>query len=130
PQQFKPLVHSLFHNEKGRGFKEIGGAHGFKATGCGLGVVLADVNGDGKPDIYVANDATNNYLFLNRNGKLDEVGLRSGTAVDESGRFNASMGTDVGDYDGSGRASIWVTNYQAELHALYRNLGHAAPNES
>jgi hypothetical protein len=130
PQRFKPLVHALFKNEKGRAFREIGAEHGFKAAGCGLGVVLADVNGDGRPDIYVANDATNNFLFINRGGKLEEIGWRAGVATDDGGNYNGSMGADVGDYDGSGRASIWVTNFHNELHALYRNLGHAAPNEA
>ena len=130
PQRFKPLVHSLFKNEKGRSFRDIASEQGFTATGCGLGVVLADVNADGRPDIYVANDATNNFLFLNRGGKLAEVGWRSGVAVDDGGRYNGSMGTDVGDYDGTGRASIWVTNFQGELHALYRNLGLPSPNEA
>jgi len=123
PQKFKPLVHALFRNEKGERFREVTGEHGFKAEGCGLGVVLVDVNADGRPDIYVANDATNNFLFMNRGGKLEEKGMLAGVAVDNNGRFNASMGVDAADYDGSGRPSLWVTNFQFELHALYRNLG-------
>jgi hypothetical protein len=123
PQRFKPLVHALFRNEKGQRFQDVSTEHGFKAAGCGLGVVLADLNDDGRPDIYVANDATNNFLFINRGGKLDELGLRAGVAVGEDGHYNGSMGVDVGDYDGSGRPSLWVTNFQGELHALYRNLG-------
>ncbi|MCE9565734.1 MAG: FG-GAP-like repeat-containing protein [Planctomycetes bacterium] len=128
PQRFKPLVHALFHNDEGKGFRNISAEHGFKAEGCGLGVVLADVNNDGRPDIYVGNDATNNFLYLNRNKqpgelKLEEFGLRAGVAVDDTSRYNGSMGVDVGDYDGSGRPAIWVTNFQGELHALYHNLG-------
>lgn len=130
PQRFKPLMHSLFLNEKGLGFREVGADHGFKATGCGLGVVIADMNADAKPDIYVANDASDNFLYFNREGKLVESASQAGVAGDESGRYNGSMGTDVADYDGVGRASIWVTNFQAEPHALYRNLGHAAPKEA
>ncbi|MDY3562056.1 CRTAC1 family protein [Gemmata sp. JC673] len=123
PQKFKPLVHALFKNEKGQRFRDAAAEHGFTATGCGLGVVLADLNGDGTPDVYVANDASNNFLFFNRGGKLEEKGGPSGTAVDDTGRYNGSMGADVADYDHTGRASIWVTNYQGELHALYHNLG-------
>ncbi len=123
PQRFKPLVHSLFKNEKGKGFHEAASEHNFKPEGCGLGVVLADLNADGRPDVYVGNDATNNFLFFNRGGRLEEKGMAAGAAVDDAGRYNGSMGVDVGDYDGSGRPAIWVANFQGELHALYHNLG-------
>lgn len=123
PQKFKPLVHSLFMNAQGKGFRDAAADHHFQPAGCGLGVVLADLNGDGRPDIYVGNDATNNFLFWNRNGKLEEKGWSAGCAVDDSGKYNGSMGVDVGDYDGSGRGAIWVTNFQGELHALYHSLG-------
>jgi hypothetical protein len=94
--------------------------------GKGLGVVVVDVNGDRRPDIYVANDTTDNFLYLNRSrpGRilLEEVGFGLGVARDGNGVTNGSMGADAADYDGSGRASLWVTNYEGELHALYRNL--------
>lgn len=130
PQRFNPLAHRLFVNQKGASFREGGPDHGFRPAGGGLGVVAADVNADARPDFYVGNDAANNFLFLNRNGRLEEAAWRAGVAVDDDGRYDASMGVDAGDYDGTGRASLWVTNYQDELHALYRNLGHPAPNES
>ncbi|HEV3385934.1 MAG TPA: CRTAC1 family protein, partial [Gemmata sp.] len=123
PERFKPLVHALFKNEAGKGFRNVSSEHGFQAKGNGLGVVFVDVNDDGRPDIYVANDATNKFLFMNRGGKLEEKGLAAGVAVDDNGRYNGSMGVDAGDYDGSGRPALWVTNFQGELHALYRNLG-------
>ncbi len=123
PQRFKPLRHALFHNDKGKFFRDVSAEQGFRAVGCGLGVVLADLNDDGRPDIYVANDATNKLLFLNRAGKLEECGERAGVAVDDTGLYNGSMGVDAGDYDGSGRPSLWVTNFQGDLHNLYRNLG-------
>jgi len=124
PQKFKPLTHALFKNEKGKAFRDVSAEHGFKPDGCGLGVVLADVNGDGRPDIYVGNDATNNFLFFNRGGKLEEKGLAAGVAVDDSGKYNGSMGVDIADFNGTGRPSIWVANFQGELHALYQNLGN------
>jgi hypothetical protein len=124
PEKFKPLVHALFRNDKGKAFRNVAAEQGFKAEGNGLGVVLADLNDDGRPDIYVANDATRKFLYFNRGGwKLEESAVRAGAAVDEAGRPMGSMGADVGDYDGSGRASLWLTNFQGDTHALYRNLG-------
>jgi hypothetical protein len=124
PQRFNPLIHALFLNQQGKGFRNVAREQGFQATGCGLGVVLADLNDDGRPDIYVTNDASNKFLFINRGGgKLEEKGLAAGVAVDVDGLHQGSMGVDAGDYDGSGRPSLWVTNYQSELHALYLNLG-------
>ncbi|HEV3436677.1 MAG TPA: CRTAC1 family protein [Gemmata sp.] len=123
PVRFKPLVHALFKNDGGKAFRNISTEQSFAAKGYGLGVVLADVNDDGRPDIYVANDSSHNFLFVNRGGQLEEKGLAAGVAVSEMGHFQGSMGVDVGDFDGSGRASVWVTNYQGDLHALYQNLG-------
>jgi hypothetical protein len=97
-----------------------------KDFGKGLGVVIVDVNGDGKPDIYVANDTTDKFLYINRStpGKFrfEDMAVDLGAARDESGAPNGSMGVDAGDYDGSGRPSLLVTNYQDELHALYRSV--------
>lgn len=124
PQRFKPLIHALYRNNGNGTFRDVTKEQNLRDDGCGLGVVFADFNGDGKPGIYVANDATNNHLYLNRGGgKLEEKGLIAGVAVDEHGMYNGSMGVDVADYDGSGRASLFVTNYQGEVHALYQNLG-------
>jgi hypothetical protein len=123
PQRFKPLVHAIWKNEGGKRFRDVSAENDFKPLGCGLGVVATDFDGDGRPDFYVANDATNNFLWLNRGGRLEEVGLTAGVAVDDEGHFNGSMGTDAGDYDGTGRPSIFVTNFQGDQHALYRNLG-------
>ena len=93
--------------------------------GKGLGVILADLDGDGRPEIYVANDTTDKFLYRNHSkpGKiqLEEMGVLSGAARDDRGGPNGSMGVDAGDYDGSGRPALLVTNYENEMHALYRN---------
>ncbi len=131
PKIFTAMPHALYRNDgKGR-FVDVTRSAGLridredKEHGKGLGVVIADVNGDGKPDIYVANDTVDNFLYLNRSSpgrlRFDEVGLQAGVACDNRGQPNGSMGVDAGDYDGTGRASIFVTNYESELHALYRN---------
>jgi len=123
PQKFKPLRHAFFQNQAGKKFVDKTLEQKFAAVGCGLGVIAADVNDDGRPDFYVGNDATNNQLYLNRGGKLEERGLSAGVALNDNGIYDGSMGVDIGDYDASGRASIWVTNFQGDVHALYQNLG-------
>jgi hypothetical protein len=123
PQQFKPLVHALYRNLGDGTFRDATKELKLRNDGSGLGVVFADFRGDAKPSIYVANDATNNHLYLNAGGKLNEKAQLAGVAVDEHGMYNGSMGVDVADYDGSGRASLFFTNFQGEIHGLYRNLG-------
>jgi hypothetical protein len=86
----------------------------------GLGVAWFDANGDGWPDLYVANDSTPNYLYLNqRNGTFKEMGMPMGVAVGADGQEQGSMGIAIGDYDNSGRFSIFVTNFSEEYNALY-----------
>jgi hypothetical protein len=127
PKQFKALPHRLYHNNGDGTFRDVTREAGLRPDGKGLGVLVVDVNDDRKPDVYVANDTTDNFLYLNRSrpGRLrfDEVGMPSGVAVSETGVADGSMGVAAADYDGSGRASLWVTNFENELHALYRNVG-------
>jgi hypothetical protein len=90
----------------------------------GLGTVFGDVDGDGDVDLYVANDATPNLLFLNRgDGTFEERGLLQGVAFSQDGAEQAGMGTDMGDYDGDGRMDIVVTNFSHDTNTLYRNQG-------
>jgi enediyne biosynthesis protein E4 len=132
PKRFNSLKHALYQNLGNGKFKNVTVEAGIvsegeakKNLGKGLGVLLIDIDDDRKPEIYVGNDTTDNFLYLNQSepGKirLVEKGLAMGVAVDNSGVPNGSMGLDGADVDGSGRPSIWVTNYENELHALYRN---------
>jgi hypothetical protein len=137
PRNFDGLPHKLYLNSPAtagaasaaRKFvdvsKEAGLAVASRDSSKGLGVLLVDVDGDGKPDIYVANDAVDKFLYLNRStpGKIrfEEAGLTSGAARDGQGHANGSMGVDAGDYNGTGRPALWVTNYEQEYHGLYRN---------
>jgi hypothetical protein len=129
PKNFKGLQHLLFHNKGGKKFVEVSKEAGLKPGGAdaskGLGVVIADFNRDGKPDIYVANDTVDNLLYFNvsKPGKirLVECGLQSGTARDDRGSPNGSKGLDISSYDGSGLPHLFVTNYEGEKHGLYHN---------
>ncbi len=129
PKYFNGLRHKLFANNRNGTFKdatdEVGLKPGAGNASKGLGVLLIDLNGDGKPEIYVANDTVDKFLYLNRSTpghlKFDEIGLLAGVAKDEDARSNGSMGLDAADYDRCGRPSLCVTNYENELHALYHN---------
>ena len=129
PKSFNGLPHKVFRNNGNGTFTDVSavaGVHkGGKDTSKGLGLVVVDVNGDGKPDVYVTNDTVDNFLYINRStpGKIrfTEEGLEAGVARDGNANPNGSMGADAGDPDGTGKPWLWCTNYENELHALYRN---------
>ena len=88
----------------------------------GFGVVFTDLNDDGWPDIYVANDSVPNLLFRNRkDGTFVEEGLLSGAALSGDGRPQAGMGVDAGDYNGDGLPDLIVTNFSHDHNTLYEN---------
>lgn len=123
--QYPPAPDRLFLNRGNGTFEETTKTAGLRADGRGLGVVAADVNDDGCLDLYVANDFTPNFLYLgDGKGTFRECGLVSGTALDDRGSPQGSMGVDFGDYDGDGLGDLFVTNYQLEDNTLYRNLGN------
>jgi enediyne biosynthesis protein E4 len=126
PKRFEPLPHSVYKNNGNGTFTDMSKHFAAKSGGKGIGVVIADLNADGKPDVYVANDTDDNYLWHNKRTKVgewafEEVGLLSNSARDDRGTPNGSMGIDVADYDRTGRGSIIVSNYEQELPALYNN---------
>ena len=90
----------------------------------GLGVVISDLDGNGFPDMFVANDSLPNYLFVNEGGwRFAEAALPQGVSVADDGKARAGMGTDTGDYDGDGLLDLIVTNHEFEMTSLYRNVG-------
>jgi hypothetical protein len=126
PNAYKPLTHPLFHNMGNGRFQDVTQSAGIAAaSGPGLGVACADFNGDGRPDIYVANDGAANLLWLNNgDGTFRESALRAGAAYAADGVARAGMGVTAGDFDHSGTESIFVTNLTRESATLYRNNGH------
>jgi hypothetical protein len=115
----------LFHNRGDGTFEEVTARSGLSAAyGPALGAVADDFDGDGWPDLYVANDGTGNHLWINqRDGTFKEVALLAGCALSPDGKPQASMGIDAGDYDGDGRDDLVMDNLTGEGDALYRNLG-------
>lgn len=129
PKKFQGLPDKLYRNNADGTFTDVSAAAGLVKGGSGsksLGVLSVDVNLDGKPEVYVANDTVANFLYVNESTpgqiRLREQGLAAGVALDGHGGANGSMGVDAGDADGSGWPWLWTTNYENELHALYRNL--------
>ena len=130
PRKFGGLTHKVYRNNRDGTFTDVSASCGLVKGGPdsskGLGVLAIDVDGDGKPDLFVCNDGADKFLYLNRStpGKIrfEEKGLLCGVARDDQGGMNGSMGVDGADYDGSGKPSLWVTNFENELHGLYRNL--------
>ncbi len=116
----------LYHNRGDGTFEEVSQKAGVHdETGYyGLGVMWSDYDNDGWPDLLVANDSVPNYLYHNnRNGTFSEVGMLSGVSLSGEGMQLGNMGVDFGDYDHSGRFSLFTTTFQEQPKALWRNTG-------
>jgi enediyne biosynthesis protein E4 len=126
PRGLKGVGDSLYHNNGDGTFTDVSKQAGVEdAPGYyGLGVIWSDFNDDGRPDLFVADDSTPNYLYRNDgNGHFTDVSLVSGTALSGDGGEMAGMGIAVCDYNHSGRFSIHVTNFEDQYNTLYRNEG-------
>ena len=125
PLVYPPLRNVLYRND-GRGtFEDASMQAGIAPyRGNGLGVAVSDVDDDGWPDVFVANDATPNLLFHNsRNGSFTEIAGLAGVAVASDGKPRAGMGAAFGDFGGTGRPGLVVTNHDTEMHSLFQNHG-------
>jgi hypothetical protein len=122
-----PFDRNILYRNNGDGsFTDVSEVSGIaKPEGhYALGVLTADFNDDGWPDIYVAADRTPSLLYINRgNGTFDEEALLRGTALDEDGKALSGMGVAAADYDGDGLPDIFRTNFSDERSTLYRNRG-------
>jgi hypothetical protein len=125
PESYQGDGPRLYRNEGNGRFTDVSRASGIEnSSGKSLGVAVFDFDGDGWPDIAVANDTQPNYLYRNgHDGTFKEIGRESGIAFSESGVARGAMGIDAADYDGSGRQSLIIGNFSNEMLGLYHNEG-------
>jgi enediyne biosynthesis protein E4 len=119
-------VNILYRNNGDGTFTEVTEKAGISDTfgTYGLGVVVADLDNDDWPDIYVANDSAPAALYLNkRDGTFKDIGVEAGAAYSSDGKPQAGMGIGIGDYDGDGLLDIFKTNFSGDASTLYRNRG-------
>ena len=122
PEAYRGETSWLFRNRGNGTFEDVTATCGiFDSTSKALGVAMIDHDQDGWPDIFVANDTQPNKLYRNqRNGTFKDVALQAGVALSADGKARAGMGVDVGDFDGSGRPGLAITNFEGEMIGLYR----------
>ena len=125
PESYRGATNRLFRNRGDGTFEDVSKRAGvYDPTGKSLGVVALDYDGDGWPDLAVANDTQPNFLYHNKgDGTFEEVGKIAGIAFSEEGKARGAMGIDAADYDGSGRDSLVIGNFSNEMLALYHNEG-------
>ena len=125
PRAYAPVSARLYHNDGGDKFTDVTERSGIdRALGPGLGVAAVDLNDDGWPDLFVANDTSPNHVWINqRNGTFKEAGLEAGAAYSEDGLAKAGMGVAVADADGDGKEDLFVVNLMREGATLYRKEG-------
>jgi hypothetical protein len=126
PRYYKPLPNQLYRNNGDGTFTDVSEETGIAAhLGRGMGVGVADYDGDGWPDIFVANDDLPNQLFHNLGGKkFEEVADEAGVALPEGGNVVSGMGVDFRDLFNHGMPDIWVTAIEKQTFPLWKNSGH------
>ena len=124
PLAFKGLPARLWHNEGGR-FRDVSRESGISSgVGRGLGLAFTDLDGDGRMDVFVANDSEPNFAWIQSSpGHFENRAFAMGLAVNRVGRPQANMGVTVGDCDGDGTLELFITHLVAETNILYRKSG-------
>lgn len=126
PRGLKGAGDTLYHNNGDGTFTDVSKKAGVSDPDgyYGLGVICSDFDEDGLVDIFVANDSTPNFLYHNNgDGTFKEIGFASGTAVNENGSEQGSMGVTLGDYDHDQRLDLFITNFDDDYNTLYHNDG-------
>jgi enediyne biosynthesis protein E4 len=132
PDKYRAEPILLYHNNGDGTFADVTAQAGLsKVLGKGMGIAVADYDGDGLPDIFIANDNDRNLLMHNLGGgKLKEVGMEAGIAYNGDGRQISGMGADFRDFDGDGLPDILMTGLRGETFELFRNNGKGAFEEA
>ncbi len=122
PEAYRGDTCWLFHNRGNGTFEDVTATSGiFDSSSKSLGVAMLDYDQDGWPDLLVANDTQPNKLYRNlKNGKFKDVAVEAGLAFSTEGKARAGMGVDAGDFDGSGKPGVAITNFDNEMIGLYR----------
>jgi hypothetical protein len=125
PEAYRGATCWLFHNRGNGTFEDVTATSGvFDSSSKSLGVALLDENGDGWPDLLVANDTQPNKLYRNQhNGTFKDAAVEAGIAFSSEGKARAGMGVDVADFDNSGTSGVAITNFDNEMIGLYRLSG-------
>jgi len=122
PRPFKPRPSWLFHNNGNGTFTDVSEEMGIAdSLGKAWGAVAADLNNDGRMDLFVSNDTVGNFLFMNRGGKFEETGLLANVAYSATGGTRSGMGVDAADFNQDGWMDLFVANINEEIFSLYRN---------
>ena len=129
PDSFKPITPLVYHNDGNGHFTEIGQKIGLAIPAKALGIAIADYDGDGHIDLFIANDSMPEFLYHNKgDGTFEEKGLLSQVAVDEDGRTFAGMGVDFEDFNNDGRPDLVVDDLANQMYAVYENAGDGSFN--